>query len=229
MLKYAFLAIAAAFAVGVSLRVSQILWSPLAIALRFMCLMAMLGMAVLAFVFFQVASDEGYVAGYILAGLLALLCLSLLGRLSQTGSASKKDTGGYPNDFHDNDVPQTDQWPGARLLRWGERRRIRRARNSIDAFLAEAGSPSLSNDHKQLELTLRKRVPEHLAELQSRCERASPSECRRYGRDFLESIEKLARRAEQARTEIRSLDDHKLNVFHEYFSQVADRPAGPSR
>ena len=90
MLKYALLSIVAAVAVSALLRVSQVLWSPLAFAIRFLCVIVMLGMAVLAFVFFQVAGDEDYVGGYILGGLLAFLCLSLLGRLFKTRTAREK-------------------------------------------------------------------------------------------------------------------------------------------
>ena len=133
-------------------------------------------------------------------------------------------------------VPTTNFLPDPRwrkldrCLSWPERQRARLARESIQGFLAERQSPSLTHEHQSLLVSLERRVPELIDTCLDRCQRARPEERRAYVDETLNRLVQIGAEAEQARAEVRSADDQRLQVLHRYFdgkTADANRPELP--
>ena len=112
-------------------------------------------------------------------------------------------------------------------LPFAQRQQARLARESIEGFLAERQSPSLTIDHQSLAVSLERRVPELIDTCLERCKRARPEERRRYVDETLERLTEIGGEAERARQEVRAADDQRLQVLHRYFDGVADRSKQP--
>ena len=129
-------------------------------------------------------------------------------------------------------VPSTNLLPDLRwrkldkVLSWPERQRARLARESIQGFLAERQSPSLTHEHHSLLVSLERRVPELIDTCLDRCQRARPEERRAYVNETLDRLVQIGAEAEQARTEVRSADDQRLQVLHRYFDGKTADPQG---
>ena len=113
-------------------------------------------------------------------------------------------------------------------LDWIGRKQARRSRASIDAFLAERGSASLTPDHQSLLLSCEKRVPELIETCLERCRNASREERDRYIDETLDRLNRIGAEAEQARREVRQADDRRLQTLHRYFdARTDDGQRGP--
>lgn len=127
-------------------------------------------------------------------------------------------------------VPSTNLLPDLRwrkldkCLTWPERQRARLAREAIHGFLAERQSPSLTHEHHSLLVSLERRVPELIDTCLDRCQRARPEERRAYVGETLDRLVQIGAEAEQARAEVRTADDLRLQVLHRYFDGKTARP-----
>lgn len=113
-------------------------------------------------------------------------------------------------------------------LDWVSRKQARKAQTSIDRFLAERESPSLSAEHRALLISCEKRVPELIDACLDRCRNAGADERRRYIDSTLDTLVGLGAEADRARREVREADDRRLQVLHRYFDGVAGSK-GPGR
>ena len=126
-------------------------------------------------------------------------------------------------------VPLTAALPGVRWkkfdaqLPWTQRQQVRAARESIEGFLAERRSPSLTLEHQSLAVSLERRVPELIDTCLDRCRQARPEERRRYVDETLARLTQIGAEAEQARREVRAADDQRLQVLHRYFDGVTEK------
>jgi len=127
-------------------------------------------------------------------------------------------------------VPSTNLLPDLRwrklekVLTWPERQRARLARESIQGFLAERQSSSLTHEHQSLLVSLERRVPELIDTCLDRCQRARSDERRTYVNETLERLAQIGAEAEQARAEVRAADDQRLEVLHRYFDGRITEP-----
>ncbi|WP_205479641.1 hypothetical protein [Sphingomonas arenae] len=162
-----------------------------------------------------VANEAWWAA--VIGGLLLALAARLGWKLRRSGRERDDAMRRRPG------VPSTNLLPDLRwrkldkCLTWPERQRARLARESIQGFLAERQSPSLTHEHQSLLVSLERRVPELIDTCLERCQRARPDERRAYVDETLGRLVQIAAEAEQARAEVRAADDQRLQVLHRYF------------
>lgn len=201
------------------------MWRPLALLQKLVCGVG-LGLLLLLSLALVASGYESGAWGAVAGGLVGgLFVLKFTGQLLVTPagvhSPTKKESMPLPRQ-----QPISDAWPAfTAKLPWTQRHRANRVKASLDSFLAEQHSRSLSIEHQSLLVTIDRRVPELLAECLARCVRATPREQRGYVERGLVSLEKIAAQAERARQEIREADDRELEVLHHYFEEVSSKPA----
>jgi hypothetical protein len=201
------------------------MWRPLALIQKLLCAIALALLLFLGGMLAVFGYENGAWSVAAAGVIVAFFAFKLILKLFTTRA------GGYATKAPDIAAPlptetTQDQWPAfVAKLRWGQRRRAEAVKRSLDAFLAEQDSASISDDHRALLITVNRRVPELLGECLSRCSRATPEEQRNYLERSLASLEKIAGQAEVARREIRQADDRELDVLHRYFDEVSTKPA----
>lgn len=175
-------------------------------------MMALIGVAITATGFANEAWWAALIGGLFLM-VAARLGWKLRRRTKEVDEAMRRGFG----------VPSTNLLPDLRwrkldrCLGWSDRQRARHARVSIQGFLAERQSPSLTHEHQSLLVSLERRVPELIDTCLDRCQRARPEERRTYVDETLDRLLQIGAEAEQARAEVRSADDQRLQVLHRYF------------
>lgn len=163
----------------------------------------------------------------VIGGLFLLLAARLGWKLRRRAAARESTVRRGPG------VPSTNLLPDLRwrkldkCLSWPERQRARLARESISGFLAERQSPSLTHEHQSLLVSLERRVPELIDTCLDRCQRARPDERRAYVNETLDRLVQIGAEAEQARAEVRTADDQRLQVLHRYFDGKTARGGQP--
>ena len=161
----------------------------------------------------------------LIGGGLGLLALRFGWRIGRAGREERKSRAAWKH------VPQTavtapdSPWNEfERRLDWVGRRQARGARQAIGSFLAERESPALTMEHRELLLRVERRVPELLEACLDRCRNALPDERDRYMDETLARLRQIGDEAEQARQEVRSADDRRLETLHRYFDGGAGGP-----
>lgn len=171
------------------------------------------------------ALDDGSWPVVIVGGAIALIALRFGWALTR-GPRQRRRWKATPSPDH---IPLTraepdSPWERFELgLDWVARRQAQRARASIECFIAERNSPSLTHDQRALLLSCEKRVPELLEICVERCRNATARERDRYIDETLTRLGQISAEAEEARRAVRAADDRRLDVLHRYFDDVAPR------
>ncbi len=228
MVTWIVMAVAALLLLAVAAAVLQFFWRLLRPMLRLFALVALGLFMAGGFTAGLIAFQEGAWLPAAVSTLASWIAYRLLRRLLAAPARARSEAIDHdlaPPPTNANEVMLWKEFAGR--LRWHQRHRVASVRTSIQAFNIERASPSFSADHHSLAVTLDRRVPELLTECLRRCRDATTDERRIYCEKTLEALEKIAVKANAARTELREADDHELDVLHHYFAQVSERPTAP--
>ena len=225
MMTWIVIALAALLLLAVVGAVFQLLWRLLRPALRILGLAGLGLLMIGGFGAGVIAIQEGAWLPAASSALASWVAYRLLRRLLATPAQARSEAADHDLVRLPTNVEEEALWKEfAGRLRWHQRHRVASIRSSIQAFNLERESPSFSAEHHSLAVTLDRRVPELLTECLRRCGDATARERRLYCEKVLETLEKVAAKADAERTELREADDRELEVLHHYFAQVTEQP-----